>query len=548
MEFFEEVSAEEAVVSQTNLPENEKSTQKSFLAKATLIVMVATLGSRVFGFFREVVMAAYFGNGMAADAYRVAYAIPNLLLQLFGSAAIGSAFIPVITKYLIKKDNESIDIVASSVANFLFLIFTFFMIIGFIFAPHISKLMAPGFIADSAKFNLTVQMTRIMVPAIIFLGMSGFVMGMLHCYNHFTAPALAPIFFNILVIFSIVALTPKLGPISLAVGVTLGALVQLLFQIPFLRKKGWTYSFKLAWNHPGVKEIAALVIPIVFSLASIEINVFIDTRFTSILKAGSVAALHYALRVWSLPMGIFAIAISTVFFPMFSKQAALNDFSGLKKSFSLGLRLIFLIMVPASVGLMVLAKPIVKLLFERGAFGPDATAATVYALLFYTLGLTSASVLHFINRAFYSLKDTITPTIVAVIAITVNYFCDWALIGPLKHGGVALSTSFVMTFNFLCLLIIMRKRVGQMDGRKIMITFFKVCLASAALGVGAFFSWKLMASLMGEATIGQAVSVGTGIGVGVFIYLLIIKVLKLEEISIFTNLIRDKFKRGKNVR
>ncbi len=545
MESFDEVSAEEAVISSPILPEDKKSVQTSFLAKATLIVMIATLGSRMFGFLREVVMAAYFGNGMAADAYRVAYAIPNLLLQLFGSAAIGSAFIPVITKYLTDKDDEGVNVVASSVINLLTLIFAFFMIICFVFAPQISKLIAPGFVSDAAKFNLTVQMTRIMTPAILFLGMSGFVMGMLHSYNHFTAPAVAPVFFNILIVSSIVILTPNVGPISLAVGVTLGALAQFLFQVPFLRNRGWTYSFKLSWNHPGVKQIAALVVPIVFSLASIEINVFIDTRFTSILEAGSVAAIHYALRVWNLPMGIFAIAISTVLFPMFSRQAALKDLSGLKDSFSLGLRVVFLVMIPASVGLIVLANPIIKLLFERGAFGIDATSVTAYALVFYSFGLTSAGALHLVNRAFYSLKDTLTPTIVAVIAITVNYFCDWALVGPLKHGGIALSTSIVMTFNFLCLLIIMRKRVGQMGGRKIVITLFKICLASAVLGAGAFYSWKLMVSLVGESALGQALSVGTGIGVGIFAYLLTAKVLKLEEISIFTNLIRNKFKRGK---
>jgi len=545
MESFEEMSAEEVAISPSGMPEEEKIGKTSFLAKATLIVMIGTLTSRLFGFLREVVMAAYFGNGMAADAYRVAYAIPNLLLQLFGSAAIGSAFIPVITKYLTDKDDESINIVASSATNFLFLIFTFFMVIGFIFTPQISKLIAPGFVCDTAKFNLTVQMTRIMLPTILFLGMAGFVMGMLNSYNHFTAPAFAPVFFNILIVVSIVVLTGKIGPISLAIGVMLGALAQLLFQIPFLRNRGWTYSFKFSWDHPGVRQIAVLIVPIVFSLASIEINTFVDTRFTSILKAGSVATLHYALRIWYLPMGLFAIALSTVLFPMFSRQSALNNFSGLKNSFSLGVRIVFLVMVPASVGLVVLANPIVKLLFERGAFGVDATAATAYALVFYSLGLTSAGALHLTNRVFYSLKDTLTPTIVAIISIVINYFCDWALVGPLKHGGVALSTSMVMTFNFLCLLVILRKKIGRMDGSRIFNTFSKACLASVILGIGSFCSWKFTASLVGESGIGQLFSVGTGIAVGVLAYLLSAKILKIEELSIFTNLLRAKFKKGK---
>ncbi|HDP69485.1 MAG TPA: murein biosynthesis integral membrane protein MurJ [Actinobacteria bacterium] len=547
MDSFDETSAEEMAVLSPIIPEEKKVSQTFFLAKATLIVMVGTLASRVFGFLREVVMAAYFGNGIAADAYRVAYAIPNLLLQLLGSAAIGSAFIPIITKYLTDNDDESVNVVASSVTNFLFLIFTFFMVIGFIFAPQIGKLIAPGFVDDSVKFNLTVQMTRIMLPAILFLGMSGFVMGMLHSYNHFTAPALAPVFFNIFIIGSIIILTSNMGSTSLAIGVVGGSLAQLLFQAPFLKNRGWKYSLKFAWNHPGVKQIAVLLAPVIFTLASIEINVFIDTRFTSILESGSVAALHYALRVWNLPMGLFAIAISTVFFPMFSRQAASNDLLGLKDSFSLSTRMVFLVMIPSSVGLIVLANPIIKLIFERGAFGADATVTTAYALVFYTIGLTSAGVLHLVNRVFYSLKDTITPTIVATIAIVINYFGDCALVGPLKHGGVALSTSIVMTFNFLCLLIILRKRIGKMGGRRIATTFFKVSLASVALGIGAFYSWKYVDVLVGESSMGQLISVGTGMTVGILAYFLTAKILKVDEFSIFTGLYRAKFKKAKKV-
>lgn len=515
----------------------------SFLAKATLIVMAGTLGSRIFGFIREVFMAAYFGSGLAADAYRVAYAIPNMLLQLFGSAAIGSAFIPVITKYLTQGDDENLNLVASTVTNGLFAIFSLFMVGGFFLAPQITKLMAPGFLADPVKFDLTVTMTRIMLPTILFLGMAGFIMGMLHSFDRFAAPAIAPVFFNLAVIGSIILLTPRFGPLSLALGATAGALAQLISQLPSLKNINWKYSFTLVIDHSGVKEIARLILPIVFSLASIEINVFIDTRFTSILETGSVAALHYALRLWNLPMGLFAVAISTVLFPVFSRQAAKDDIAGLKESFSLGLRLVFLVMIPTTAFILVLARPIVALVFERGAFGPEATASTAYALIFYTLGLTSSGALHLINRAFYSLKDTLTPTIVAIIAITVNYFGDWALVGPLKHGGVALATSLVMTFNFLCLLFIMKRRLGQMGGSRILATFIKACLASTLMATVSLLTWRSLTQVLLSRPHGELTSFALVSLLAVAVFIVMARLLNIEELSIFSDLIKSKIKK-----
>ncbi len=540
MDPFEEVASKEMPIGSNPA---QKSKDGSSIAKATLIVMAGTLGSRIFGFIREVFMAAYFATGLAADAYRVAYAIPNLLLQLFGSAAIGSAFIPVITKYLTDKDNENFNLVASSAANALFLIFSFFMLIGFLLAPWVTKLMAPGFLADPKKFELTVVMTRIMVPTILFLGLAGFAMGMLHSFDRFAAPAFAPIFFNIAVILSIIFLTPRIGPLSLALGAISGGLLQLLFQLPSLRRIGWKHSFVLRLNHPGVREISKLIIPIVFSLASIEVNVFIDTRFTSILKTGSVASLHYALRLWYLPMGLFAVAISTVLFPLFSRQAAKNDIDGLKESLSLGLRLVFLVMIPTTFFIFALAKPIVSLAFERGAFGPEATASTAYALVFYTIGLTSSGALHLINRVFYSIKDTLTPTIVAIVAITINYFGDWALIGPLKHGGVALSTSIVMTFNFLCLLFIMKRRLGRMGGRRIIVTLIKTSIASSFMALAAFFTHRFIGGLLGAASHGRLISFTIAFTLATLVFLALARLLKVEELSVLSEIIKKKLKR-----
>jgi len=372
--------------------------------------------------------------------------------------------------------------------------------------------------------------------------MCHFTMGILHVYNHFTAPAFAPVFFNLLVVLSIVTLKRDFSAMSLAIAIPIGALAQLLFEIPFLRKRGWIYRFKMAWNHPGVKQIALLIIPTVFSLASIEINVLVDTRFASILKSGSVAALHYAIPIYYMPMSLFAITVSTVLFPRFSRHTALNDMEGLKKSYSFGLRTVFLIMVPASVGLVVLANPIVRLLFERGAFDMNAVSATSFALIFYALGLPSTGALHLTNRAFYSLEDTLTPTIITTIAIIVNYFGDWILSGPLLHGGIALSTSIVMTFNFCSLLLILRMRIGRLGWNSIMNTLAKVCVASCILGISAYLSWRGIGYLAGESFVGQIISVGSGIMVGIITYVTAAKMLNIKEISTFSKLLMSQLK------
>jgi putative peptidoglycan lipid II flippase len=388
-------------------------------------------------------------------------------------------------------------------------------------------------------------MTRVIFPTIVFLGMCHFTMGILHLYNHFTAPAFAPVFFNLLVVLSIVTLKRDLGAMSLAIAIPIGAIAQLLFEIPFLRKRGWIYTFQLIWDHPGVKQIVLLILPTVFSLASIEINVLVDTRFASLLKSGSVAALHYAIPIYYMPMSLFAITISTVLFPRFSRHTALNDIAGLKKSYSFGLRTVFLIMMPASVGLVVLANPIVRLLFERGAFDMKAVSATSFALIFYAMGLTSTSALHLTNRVFYSLEDTLTPTIITMIAIAVNYFGDWILSGPLLHGGIALSTSIVMTFNFCSLLLILRMRIGRLGWNTILNTLAKVCAASCILGISAYLSWRGIGYLAGESLAGQIISVGSGIMVGIITYVITAKILNIRELSTFSKLLMTQLKNKK---
>jgi len=535
----------------------------SFLAKAAMVVMVATLLSRVFGLARELVMASYFGARTQIDAYRVAFILPNLLRTLLADAAIGSAFIPVFSSYLAKGDKKNAWKVASSVINIMALILLTASLIGIIFSRQFVSILAPGFVHKPETMRLTIMMTQIMFPAVLFMALAGVVMGVLNSYEHFAAPAIAPILWNIFIIGAVVLLSPQMGVVSLAVGVALGSLVQFLFQLPFLRDRGVCYSFSFDWHHPGVREVGALLVPVIISLAAVDINTIVDTRFASSLATGSVASLGYAQRLWMLPLGVFAITISTVLFPTLSKQAALDNIKGLKESLSLGIRAIFLVVVPASVGLMVLGIPIIRLILEHGRFHARDTIFTASALFHYSLGLFAAGQLYLINKTFYSLKDSKTPMIVATLAIIVNYFGDWlmmiyipvaakALHLPsslsylgLAHGGIALSTSLVSMFSFFVLVLILRKRLNGIDGYKIVSSGVRVLIASIALGFAAFYSWYYLALFVGASWLGQLLAISVAIIVGVLVYLGLLLIMRVEDVKTIYELTLERVRKGK---
>lgn len=535
----------------------------SFLAKAAMVVMVATLLSRVFGLVRELVMASYFGARTQIDAYRVAFILPNLLRTLLADAAIGSAFIPVFSSYLAKGDKKNAWKVASSVINIMALILMTASLIGIIFSRQFVSILAPGFVHKPETMRLTIIMTQIMFPAVLFMALAGVVMGVLNSYEHFAAPAIAPVLWNIFIIGAVVLLSPQMGVVSLAVGVTLGSLVQFLFQLPYLRGRGVCYSFSFDWHHPGVQEVGALLVPVIISLAAVDINTIVDTRFASSLVTGSVASLGYAQRLWMLPLGVFAITISTVLFPTLSKQAALDNIKGLKESLSLGIRAIFLVVVPASVGLMILGIPIIRLILEHGRFHARDTIFTASALFHYSLGLFAAGQLYLINKTFYSLKDSKTPMIVATLAIIVNYFGDWfmmiyvpvaakALHLPsslsylgLAHGGIALSTSLVSIFSFFVLVLILRKRLDGIDGYKIVSSGVRVLIASIALGFVAFYSWRYLALLVGASRLGQLLAISVAIIAGVLVYLGLLLIMRVEDIKTIYELTLERVRKGK---
>jgi putative peptidoglycan lipid II flippase len=454
------------------------------VTKAAGVVGAATLLSRVFGFIRDVVIAWFFGAGLSADAFFVAFRIPNLLRRLFAEGSLSIAFIPVFTEYLTVKGREEAFKLARSAMWLLSMILAVVAVLGILLSPVIIKVVAPGFISSPEKFFLTVNLTRIMFPYIFFIGLVALCMGILNSLGHFAAPALAPVFLNIAMICSVFFISPYMSdPVTgLAIGVLIGGVLQLALQVPFLIKKGLHFWQKVKIFHPGLKKIGILMLPTVFGAAVYQINILVGTLLASLLPEGSISYLYYADRLVQFPLGIFAIATATAVLPSLSRQAAARDLEAVKATFAHAMKLVLFITIPSMVGLIVLREPIVALLFKRGVFDSKAVQLTAYALLYYGIGLWAFSCVRIVVSTFYALQDTRTPVRMAVISIIANIVLGIILMGPLAHGGLALATSLASMLNLGLLVRALKIKLGPLGLRNIAESACKSVLCAAIMG------------------------------------------------------------------
>ncbi len=454
------------------------------VTKAAGVVGAATLLSRVFGFIRDVVIAWFFGAGLSSDAFFVAFRIPNLLRRLFAEGSLSIAFIPVFTEYLTVKGRDEAFKLARAAMWLLSMILAVVAVLGVLLSPVIIKVIAPGFIDSPEKFFLTVNLTRIMFPYIFFIGLVALCMGILNSLGHFAAPALAPVFLNIAMICSVFFISPYMSdPVTgLAIGVLIGGVLQLALQIPFLIKKGLYFWQRVKIGHPGLKRIGVLMLPAVFGAAVYQINILVGTLLASLLPEGSVSYLYYADRLVQFPLGIFAIATATAILPSLSRQAASRDLEAVKATFAHAMKLVLFITIPSMVGLIMLREPIVALLFKRGVFDSKAVQLTAYALLYYGIGLWAFSGVRIVVSTFYALQDTRTPVRIAVISIIANIALGIILMGPLAHGGLALSTSLASMLNLGLLVRALKMKLGPLGLRSIAESACKNVLCAAIMG------------------------------------------------------------------
>ena len=459
---------------------------KKALIKSTGTISIATAISRMLGFVRDIVIAKFFGTSLAAQAFFVAFRIPNSLRDIVGEGAMNSAIVPVLTEYKTKGEDKEFLRVSRVLFNISLTSLLALTILGIIFSPLIVRLIAPGFLREPSTLNLTIQLNRIIFPYLIFIGLTAYTMGILNTLKHFAAPAFGPCLLNLALIGSGLWLCPKMGVMGLVMGVLAGGILQLLLNMVAMYRKGITINFKDGFRHPAVKKIGLLLIPRAFGSAIYQVNIFVDTMAASlawIVGAGGVAALYYANRLIQFPLAIFGLALAQAALPKLSQEFSMNDIPRMKDTLAFSMRTTFFIMVPASVGLALLGMPIIKILFQRGEFNEYSTYVTQSALFFYSFGLFAYSGVKLLVTCFYSMHDTKTPVKTAFIAVIINIILILVLMWPLKLGGIALATSISATFNFVALYILLKKRLGHLHTKEVLDSFARILLSSIVMGL-----------------------------------------------------------------
>jgi putative peptidoglycan lipid II flippase len=505
---------------------------------ATVVVIIAILLSKISGLVRDMVMAGYFGISYDTDAYTWAYFIPNLFKIMFAESLIIAAFIPVYTVFLREDKREEQKIFVSSVANIMLIFFIFISLIIFIFSPQIG-----AFLSNIANNQMDIEkfviMSRIMSFSVLTLSMSGLTTGILNAHNIFAIPAFAPFVLNITIVIFAVLLSSRYGIISMAIGTMVGSALQLAIQLPQLRVSRLKYSFKIDFKNKAVREIFSLMVPIMLSLGAVQLNNSVDKFFALNLGAGNTTALDISWRVTNLPLGVFSVAIITVLYPLLSRQAAENDIKGIKNSFSLGVREIGYVMIPAVTGLVILSYPIIKLLFEHFNFTSQDTEKVSFILMFHAAGLVFFGLLMILNRVYYAFKNVRTPLKVAAISIVANALLNWVLIKFLDVAGVALSTSLVAVFNVTVLTVILRKKMGNLGGKRIARSYGKIILSASIMGVVIYFLWKFLEGYAYNSLFYLIIIVIGIILIGAGLYILFTYLLRMEEIKSVLNIFRN---------
>ncbi len=463
------------------------SDEKNQFVKAAGTIGSLTFLSRILGYVRDMAIAAIFGAGIHTDAFIAAFRIPNLMRRLFGEGSLSVAFVPVFSQYLIRDNQESAYGLARAAIRLLALILFFLVVAGIFTAPLIVRFLAPGFIDTPDKMALTVGLTRIMLPYLFFIGMLALSMSILNTLGHFAAPAMAPIFLNLAMLGALIStnfhsFSQDERVVILAYGVLLGGGLQLVLQLPFLRLSGISFKWRGHLFHPGLKRVGRLMLPTILGSSVYQINILVGTVLASQLPQGSISYLYYADRLVQFPLGIFAVAMGTAVLPALSRKAAVRDYDGLKETFSEALNLIFFLSMPAMAGLIVLREPIVALLFERGAFAPQASQLTADALLYYGAGLWAFSAVRVLLPTFYALQDTWMPVKISVVSIGTNIVLGLMLMKSMGHCGLALATTLASVLNFTLLVLALHFRLGKINWREILISVSKSLLCTVLMG------------------------------------------------------------------
>jgi len=514
------------------------------IMKAAGFLMLANLVSRFLGFIRESLMAGLFGKTAATDAYNTAFILPDLLYWLLVGGVLSAAFIPVLSEYIAKGREKEGWKVVSSVTNLIFLSLCSLVILAMFLAPKFIALQVPGFTAENRE--LTVYLTRILLLQPVILALSGITMGILNSYKIFWPSAVGTILYNASVIIFGAIFADSNEPYTIsgfAFGVVIGAAANFLVQVPFLLKIGIRYYPIIDLRHPGVRKIVTLSLPIIIMYTLNQLQVIVNSNLGSNLDPGSLTAIWYSYRLFQLPVGIFALAIGVAVFPTLSEQAALRKYRDFLKTVSSAIRMLIFITVPISVGMMVLRFPLIRVLFEHGEFTPRDTELTAIPLLFFALGITAQAIIQVLPRAFYALQNTWLPVILGILAMLASIGWMFVLVGPLAHGGLALAVTLGAVIQMILLFVFLRRRLGRIDGRRIVATFIKTVIAATIMGFSVKLCTDFLTVWFGVGKAGSLIVLLSGTLIGAVIFAVIVKAFKMEEYALTLEMVGKKIRK-----
>ena len=508
------------------------------LARSAGVVGAATLASRLLGLVRDQVLAYLFGAGNAMDAFNVATRIPNLLRDLFAEGAMSAAFVPAFMRRLTHAGRVEAWRLGNQLLNALVVVTGAVVLAGMLFAEPLVRLLAGSYAEVPGKLELTVFLTRLLLPFLTLVAVAAALMGMLNSLNRFFVPALSPAMYNVGIILSgalLVPLMPGLGldPIvAIAVGALLGGVGQVALQVPALHREGFRYRAALDPADPGLRRILRLMGPGTLAGAAVQINLLVNMVLATGQGTGAVSWLGYAFRVMYLPIGLFGVSIAAATLPVVSRHAAREEIDGIRDAVSRALRLMLVVNVPATVGLIALGAPVVQLIFERGSFTPEDTAATAAALLFYAPGLAGYSAVRIAVPCFYALGSSVTPTTISMAAVTLNIALNLLLVDLMGYRGLALGASIAALANAITLLAVLRRRLHGLDLGRVLAVLAKIAVASAAMGAAAWMTHaRLLETWSGAELVTRLGRVCTSIAVGVAVLAAAALVLRIRELE-----------------
>jgi putative peptidoglycan lipid II flippase len=516
--------------------------QAGRIARSTAFFSVATAASRVAGLVREIVAASYYGISGPMSAFTIAFQVPNLVRALFADAALQPAFVPVFTEQLEQKNYRE----AFRLASTLLLIVT--MVLGAITAlfvlaaPVVMPLFAPGFKGE--LLDLTVTLSQVLFPILILLGMSGIVVGILNSYDRFGAFAIAPLFWNLTIIAVLVFAEPLFHGqnriYAYAIGILAGTLVQLLIPVFDLRNTPFKFSWSFEWRHPGVRRVLLLMLPVTISLGLINFNLLINSFFGSLVSDEAPAAIDKAFRIYQLPQGIFSVAIATVLFPTLARFASRGAIDDLRATLANGMRQILFVLVPAAAAVLALSEPMIRLVYQRGAFDAAETTLVATALFWFAFSLPTNGLYLLQTRTFFSLQRPWIATGLAGLDLVVSTLAALALYKPFGTGGIVAGTGIGTIAAAVAQAVVLRRELGGLEIGRLFSTTAKILIASLALAAASYGVWRLLDGALGRGLLGEIVSLGGALAVGALVYLGVARLLRIAELEQIVRLLRRR--------